>query len=44
MSYDLNFWRYKPGVKLDAQEVYEKLNHEEIVDGLDDLPSVAIHR
>lgn len=42
MSYDLNFWSYKPGIKLDAQKVYEKLCDGEAVEGLNDLPISAI--
>ena len=29
MSYDLDFWRYKSGVKLDHQLVYEQLSNGE---------------
>lgn len=38
MSYDLNFWKQKRGVKLDAQETYERLSDGQHVDGLDGLP------
>jgi hypothetical protein len=38
VSYDLNFWKYKPGVSLDHQAVYEQLSEGEEVDGLEDLP------
>lgn len=38
MSYDLDFWRYKTGVKLDHQKVYEQLSNGEQVDGLETLP------
>jgi hypothetical protein len=38
MSYDLNFWREKPGIKLDPQMTYEQLSHGEWVEGLEDLP------
>ena len=38
MSYDLNFWKYKPGVSLDHQAVYERLSDGEEVDGLEELP------
>jgi hypothetical protein len=38
MSYDLDFWRYKPGVKLDHHKVYEQLSNGEQVVRFDDLP------
>lgn len=38
MSYDLDFWRYKPGVSLDHQQVYERLCESNSVDGLEELP------
>jgi hypothetical protein len=38
MSYDLNFWRYKPGVSLDHQSVYDRLCDGVAIDGLEDLP------
>ncbi len=38
MSYDLNFWKYKDGVYMDHQNVYEALSNGERVDGLEDLP------
>jgi hypothetical protein len=38
MSYDLDFWRYKSGVALDHQSVYEQLSQGQRVEGLDDLP------
>jgi hypothetical protein len=38
MSYDLNFWRYKAGVKLNHQQVYEQLSDREQIDGLEELP------
>ncbi|MFG0329946.1 MAG: hypothetical protein ACF8PN_08615 [Phycisphaerales bacterium] len=38
MSYDLNFWKYRPGVSLDHQATYEKLSDGQTVDGLEDLP------
>lgn len=38
MSYDLNFWREKPGVKLDPQAVYEMFcDGEEAVEGLENI-------
>jgi hypothetical protein len=38
VSYDLNFWKERPGVELDPQSVYERLSEGEIVDGLEVLP------
>jgi len=38
MSYDLNFWKYKEGVYLDNQSVYEQASDEQIIEGLEDLP------
>ncbi|HEX3357918.1 MAG TPA: hypothetical protein VHS31_13180 [Tepidisphaeraceae bacterium] len=38
MSYDLGFWRYKAGVKLEHQEVYEQLCDDQRVEGVEDLP------
>lgn len=38
MSYDLDFWRYKLGVVLDHQYVYERLSNSEYVEGLESLP------
>lgn len=37
MSYDLNFWRYKKGIKLEHQAVYEQLSDAQRVEGLDEL-------
>ncbi len=42
MSYDLDFWKYKNGVYLDNQSVYEKCSDGEIVEGLEDLPVESI--
>ncbi len=42
MGYDLNFWRYKKGISLNHQEVYEKCSDEETVEGLEELPYDAI--
>jgi hypothetical protein len=39
VSYDLNFWRYQPGVVLDHQEVYDRLCDGNVVDGLLELPA-----
>jgi hypothetical protein len=44
MSYDLDFWRYKEGVTLDHQKVYEQLSDGRRVDGLEDLPVDAVIR
>lgn len=38
MSYDLTFWRYKPGAAQNHEQVYEKLSEGQAVDGLEDLP------
>jgi hypothetical protein len=38
MSYDLDFWKYKPGIVLGHQQVYERLSDGEYVEGLEDLP------
>jgi hypothetical protein len=38
MSYDLYFWRYKAGVKLEHQQVCELLADSKRVDGLEELP------
>lgn len=38
MSYDLDFWKYRPGVSLDHQETYEKLCDGQTVEGLEELP------
>ena len=38
MSYDLNFWKYRPGVVLDHLETYKRLSDGEEVDGLEELP------
>lgn len=42
MSYDLDFWKYKTGIYLDHQEVYEKCSDEQIVEGLENLPLESI--
>jgi hypothetical protein len=39
MSYDLSFWKEKPGIRLDPQETYERLSNGEQVDGLEELPT-----
>jgi hypothetical protein len=44
MSYDLDFWRYKAGVKLDDERVYDALSDGQRVDGLEDLPIDEIVR
>ncbi|PKV11467.1 hypothetical protein [Xanthomonas prunicola] len=38
MSYDLDFWKYKPGISLDHPFVYERLTEGEHVEGLEELP------
>ncbi len=38
MSYDLDFWKYKEGVHLNHQKVYERLSNGEHMDGLETLP------
>ena len=38
MSYDLSFWKEKPGIKLDAQITYERLLNRERVEGVEELP------
>jgi hypothetical protein len=42
MSVDIGFWRYKPGVSRDHEEVYYALSDGQHVDGLEDLPLPAI--
>lgn len=42
MSYDLNFWKQRPGVELDPQSIYERLSDGSQVDGLEDLPIGSI--
>lgn len=44
MSYDLNFWRYKSGIQLSHQAVYEQLSDGNEVEGLEDLPIDEIRR
>jgi hypothetical protein len=38
MSYELSFWRYKIGVTLNHQAVYDSLCNGHTVDGLEELP------
>ena len=38
MSYDLDFWKYKDGVRLNHQRVYEHLSEGRHVEGLESLP------
>ena len=38
MSYDLNFWKYKPSVSLDHEATYESLCEGREVEGLETLP------
>jgi hypothetical protein len=42
MSYDLDFWKYREGVSLNHQGVYERLSNGEFVDGLETLPISAM--
>jgi hypothetical protein len=42
MSYDLNFWRYTPGVKLNHEQVYQQLCEGVAVDGVERLPTDAL--
>ena len=43
--YELVFWKYKEGVYLNAQIVYESLMEEEMVEGLEELPvGVIVNR
>ena len=42
MSYDLDFWKYKPGASSDHQAVYERLSDGERLDDLEDLPIESI--
>ena len=42
MSHDLDFWRYKPGVSMDHQQVYERLSDGEYVEGLEELPVAGL--
>ncbi len=44
MSYDLNFWRYKPGVSLDNHETYELLSDGQDVDGVEYTPIAEIKK
>lgn len=38
MSYDISFWRYRAGARLNHQTVYERLSSGQHVDGLETLP------
>lgn len=42
MSYDLNFWKYRPGITLDHQRTYEQLCDAREVEGLEPLPIDAM--
>ncbi len=44
MSYDLNFWRYQPRIRLDHKAVHKQLSAGQHVDGLEDLPIEDIVR
>jgi hypothetical protein len=42
LSYDINFWKQERPLALSAQEIYERLNKKEPVEGLAKLPVDAI--
>ena len=42
MSYDLSFWKYKPGVTLKHQSTYDNLSEGTHVEGVEDLPIQAM--
>lgn len=42
MSYDLDFWKYRPGIYLQHQELYERLLRGGTVEGLQYLPVTEI--
>lgn len=42
MSYNLEFWRYEPGITLDHKEVCQKLSGGHEVAGLETLPITEI--
>jgi hypothetical protein len=42
MSYDLAFWKYKPGGHLDHFGAYLRLSEEEAVDEVEELPISGI--
>ncbi len=42
MSYDINFWKPKPGATTPAGEIYSKLNNQQPLDELEPLPLDAI--
>ncbi|XZF14522.1 hypothetical protein ACTHGU_00145 [Chitinophagaceae bacterium MMS25-I14] len=44
MSYDLDFWKYKPGIYLHNQEVYEQCSEKLFVEGLEELPIERIKK
>jgi hypothetical protein len=40
--YELIFWKYLEGVYLNHQEVYESLDEESAIEGLEELPVQVI--
>lgn len=40
--YELLFWNYKEGIYLNHHEVYESILDEELIDGLEEIPSQVI--
>ena len=38
MSMDYSFWKYKDGIYLDNQKIYEALSNGDYVDGLEEIP------
>jgi hypothetical protein len=42
LSYDINFWKQERSLALSAQEIYERLNGKEPVEGLAKLPVADI--
>ncbi len=44
MSYDLNFWKYSPGVYKEHRRLYERLSGGITEDGLESLPVPEIRK
>ncbi len=42
MSYDLSFWQYKKDVYLNNETIYKKCSNDEILEGLETLPTELI--
>jgi len=40
--YELLFWRYQDGIYLNHHEVYEAIEEQQIVEGLEELPVTVI--